>query len=87
VPTTRPRYTFTDTGRLAELLDAAAHRWPEVADRKLLLLALAEEGHHVLSSAELEISERERRDRLAHALERIPSLVDGDQLLADDAWR
>jgi hypothetical protein len=34
VPTTKPRYTLTDTGDLALLLDAAERRWPEVNGRK-----------------------------------------------------
>jgi len=76
----------TDTGRLAELLDAAARRWPEVVDRKQLLLRLAEEGHHALTSAEVATVARDRRGRVGLALERIPSLVDVDRLLADEAW-
>ena len=86
VPTTKPRYTVTDTGHLAELLDAAARRWPDVVDRKQLLLRLAEEGHHALASAELATVARDRRGRVALALERIPSLVDVDRLLSDEAW-
>src|SRR5438874_2398219 len=38
MPTTKPRYTFTDTGDLEALLDAAGRRWPEISDRKALLL-------------------------------------------------
>lgn len=86
LPTTKPRYTVTDTGHLAELLDAAARRWPDVVDRKQLLLRLAEEGHHALASAEVATVARDRRGRVALALERIPSLVDVDRLLADEAW-
>ena len=86
VPTTKPRYTVTDTGHLAELLDAAARRWPDVVDRKQLLLRLAEEGHHALASAELATVSRDRRRRVALALERIPSLVDVGRLLSDEAW-
>lgn len=86
VPTTKPRYTVTDTGNLAELLDAAARRWPDVVDRKQLLLRLAEEGHHALASAELATVTHDRRGRIALALERIPSLVDVDRLLSDEAW-
>lgn len=86
VPTTKPRYTVTDTGHLAELLDAAARRWPDVVDRKQLLLRLAEEGHHALASAEVAAVARDRRGRVALALERIPSLVDVDRLLSDEAW-
>ncbi|HEU4944640.1 MAG TPA: hypothetical protein VFT10_05710 [Solirubrobacterales bacterium] len=44
MPTSKPRYMLTDTGDLSELLDAAQRRWPEVTDRKALLLRLAEAG-------------------------------------------
>lgn len=86
MPTTKPRYTLTDTGHLAELLDAAAHRWPDVADRKQLLLRLAEEGHQALAGVDLAVDVHERRRRAGEALERIPSLVDTAVLLADKAW-
>jgi hypothetical protein len=86
VPTTKPRYTVTDTGHLAELLDEAARRWPDVVNRKQLLLRLAEEGHHALASAELATVAGDRRGRVALALERIPLLVDVDRLLSDEAW-
>jgi len=86
VPTTRPRYTLTDTGHLAELLDAAQERWPEIADRKLLLLRLAEEGHSSLTGAEAQLGSQQRRARIGDALARIPSLVDCELLLSDRAW-
>ena len=38
MPTTRPRYTVTDTGHTAELLDLAQRAWPEITDRRQLLL-------------------------------------------------
>jgi hypothetical protein len=44
MPTTKPRYTVTDTGELSDQLDRAQQRWPEVADRKELLLKLATAG-------------------------------------------
>ena len=44
MPTTRPRYTLTDTGKLREQLDQAQRRWPRVRDRKELLLRLAAAG-------------------------------------------
>jgi hypothetical protein len=44
MPTTKPRYTLTDTGELSNLLDEAQQRWPEVRDRKQLLLKLAAAG-------------------------------------------
>jgi hypothetical protein len=86
MPTTRPRYTFTDTGRLGELLDAAQRRWPEIADRKGLLLRLAQEGHDALELGDKELEAEERRRRVQEALERIRSLVDAELLLSDRAW-
>ena len=44
MPTTKPRYTLTDTGELSEQLDEAQRRWPDVRDRKELLLRLAAAG-------------------------------------------
>lgn len=55
MPTTRPRYTITDTGELSELLDEAQRRWPDVRDRKELLLRLAAAGREAI---EREASER-----------------------------
>ena len=48
MPTTRPRYTFTDTGDLSELLDEAQRRWPDVTDRKELMLRLAAAGREAV---------------------------------------
>jgi hypothetical protein len=86
VPTTRPRYTFTDTGHLGELLDAAQRRWPEITDRKALLLRLVEQGHESLALDDEDLAAEERRQRAQGALERIPSLVDAELLLSDRAW-
>jgi hypothetical protein len=55
MPTTKPRYTVTDTGELSELLDEAQRRWPGVGDRKELLLRLAAAGREAI---EREGSER-----------------------------
>lgn len=44
MPTTKPRYTVTDTGDLEKLLDEAQVRWPDVKDRKDLLILLARTG-------------------------------------------
>jgi hypothetical protein len=54
MPTSKPRYTLTDTGELSELLDAAQRRWPEVADRKALLLRLAAAGGATIEGADTE---------------------------------
>jgi hypothetical protein len=88
VPTTRPRYTFTDTGELEALLDAAERRWPEIPGRKMLLLRLAEEG---ATSLGLEPDRPDaadaRRERTRAALKTVQALVDVDVLLSDQAWR
>ncbi len=86
VPTTKPRYTFTDTGAVQDLLDAAQRRWPEIADRKTLLLRLAEEGRSVLAAEDQQRASEARRQRVQTALTRIPSLVDAEVLLSDRAW-
>lgn len=44
MPTAKRCYTITDTGELSDQLDQAQLRWPEVIDRKELLLKLAAEG-------------------------------------------
>jgi hypothetical protein len=48
MPTTKPRYTVTDTGDLSDQLDQAQRRWPEVRDRKELLLKLAAAGRDAI---------------------------------------
>lgn len=48
MPTTKPRYTLTDTGELSEQLDQAQRRWPEIRDRKQLLLKLAAAGEEAI---------------------------------------
>ena len=50
MPTTKPRYMVTDAGVVTEMLDAAQRHWPEVADRKALLLLLAERGRDAIES-------------------------------------
>lgn len=57
MPTTRPRLTLTETDELAEALDVAAARWPDVHSRRELLLRLVEEGRSVIG--------RDRADELA----------------------
>jgi hypothetical protein len=55
MPTTKPCYTITDTGELSDQLDQAQRRWPEIGDRKELLLKLVATG--------LDAIEREAKDR------------------------
>lgn len=49
MPTTKPRYTLTDTGALRDQLDEAQRRWPEVRDRKELLLRLTAAGREAIA--------------------------------------
>lgn len=50
MPTTKPRYTVTDTGELSRMLDDAQRQWPDVKDRKELLVLLAQIGYETISS-------------------------------------
>ena len=68
MPTTKPRYTVTDTGELSHQLDRAQQRWPEVRDRKTLLLKLAAAGEEAI--------EQEREDR-ARAVEETAGALSG----------
>src|SRR6201996_3858359 len=47
-PTTKPRYTGTDPRDLSDHLDQAQRRWPEIRDRKELLLKLAAAGRDAI---------------------------------------
>jgi len=87
VPTTQPRYTVTDTGEMREMLDLARRRWPEIEDRRQLLLRLAGAGAERIAS-ELDAAAAElRRERQRRAMARAPDLVDTETLLTDLAWR
>jgi hypothetical protein len=84
MPTTRPRYTITDTGAVRELLDDAQRRWPDVGNRKQLLMRLAQTGHDALGLDEIDAERRRERQRAA--LANLRTLVDVDALLSDRAW-
>lgn len=87
MPTTRPRYTFTDAGEVADMLDVAARRWPDQPRGKELLVRLAAIGREVVSE-ELQARAGEGlRERQREALADVPTLVDADLLLGDAAWR
>jgi hypothetical protein len=85
--TTRPRYTVTDTGHLQDLLDDAQRRWPEINNRKELLLRLAQTGHESLRLDEAEADAARRRERQRAALKNLQALVDWDAIRDDQAWR
>jgi hypothetical protein len=86
MPTTRPRYTITDTGPLRALLDDAQHRWPGVRDRKELLLRLAQAGHDSLRLDRAKAEERNRQVRQRAALSNLQRTVDWSAIRDDQAW-
>jgi hypothetical protein len=77
----------TDTGELAEMLDTAHRAWPELDDRRQLLLRLAAVGHEAVSARLAEEDVHRRRARQRAALERAAERVDRDALLRDAAWQ
>jgi isopropylmalate/homocitrate/citramalate synthase len=77
----------TDTGATADMLDQAQRAWPEVTDRKELLLRLAALGRDAIEARDAEQSARQRQAAQREALARIASRVDVDALLGDEAWR
>lgn len=84
MPTTKPRYVVTDTGETADMLDRAQRAWPEVSDRKELLLRLAALGRHAIDAKEADA--RALREAQRAALGRAAERVDVDVLLGDAAW-
>ena len=72
---------------MAAMLDVAQRRWPEIEDRKELLVRLAAAGRDAIAD-DVDADDREqRRQRQRDALTRAPRLLDPDVLLADAAWR
>ena len=72
---------------MRELLDDAQRQWPDVRDRKELLLRLARTGHDALHLDQAETEASRRRELQRSALEHLPTLVDTEYLLSDRAWR
>jgi hypothetical protein len=69
------------------MLDLAHRRWPDVQDRRGLLLRLAGAGAERVAS-ELDAAAAEsRRERQRQALSRAAELIDAEALLSDGAWR
>jgi hypothetical protein len=87
MPTTRPRYTVTDTAEVSEMLDLAHRAWPHVSDRKQLLLLLAATGRDALQQRLDESDRTRRRAEQIDAMNRAATLLDVDLLLADAAWQ
>jgi len=84
MPTTQPRYSVTDTGKTADLLDLAQRAWPDVRDRKELLLRLAEAGAGVVEQTLREQASSRALRRAAVIRSR--EMLDADVLLSDQAW-
>jgi hypothetical protein len=87
MPTTRPRYTVTDTGEVGEMLDLAQRAWPDITDRKRLLLRLAAVGRDAIQRELDEADAAQRRADQVRAMRRAGELVDVDLLLADGPWQ
>ena len=69
------------------MLDLAHRRWPEVSDRRELLLRLAAAGREAIAQEVQAAAGQERRRSQDAALARAGELVDAGELLADAAWR
>jgi hypothetical protein len=87
MPTTQPRYTVTDTGEVRDMLDLAQRRWPDVHDRRQLLLRLAASGADHIASELDGAAFGEQRGRQLDAVRRASTLLDAEVLLSDAAWR
>ena len=69
------------------MLDLAEREWPEVSDRKELLLRLAAEGSDVVRKRLDEGDAARRRADQLRALERAPDLIDVELIANYAAWR
>jgi hypothetical protein len=69
------------------MLDAAQRRWPDVHDRKELLLRLTAAGSEAIAAEAAAEDRGLRRQRQREALRRGHELLDADVLLTDAAWR
>lgn len=68
------------------MLDAAQQRWPEIRDRKALLLQLAASGAAELEAQRAQSALAERQERQREAFDEIRGLIDVERLMSDDAW-
>ncbi len=73
---------MTETGATAELLDPSRRAWPDVTDRRPLLLALTEAGGHALRAQLADPETLPARQQAGRA--RIADLVDVDRLVGDE---
>jgi hypothetical protein len=69
------------------MLDLAQRRWPEIKNRRQLLLRLTRAGAEGIA-VELDAAAAEsRRERQRQALARAPGLIDTETLLGDAGWQ
>lgn len=87
MPTSRPRYQITDTGQVSEMIDAASLRWPELRDRKALLMQLVAAGAAQLAADVDHAAAAELRTRQLKAWEESRRLGDHELLRSDAAWK
>ncbi len=69
------------------MLDLARRAWPDVSDRKELLLRLVAEGRDVVEQRLGQQDRAQRRSSQEAAMRRAASLLDVDLLLSDAAWQ
>lgn len=72
MPTMRPRLTITETDPVADALDEAAKRWPEIGSRRELLLRLVEQGRRAIAE-----DEADAHDRRQEAVRRVSGSLTG----------
>lgn len=82
MPTVRPRHVITETEFVSAVLDEAARRWPEDAQRrsKLLLRVLAA-GHRALADQQEQVA-LDRRAAVARTSGSLTGLYGDDYLEA-----
>jgi hypothetical protein len=69
------------------MLDLAHRRWPDVHDRRALLLRLVEAGADRVAQELDGGLAQERREHQREALRHAPHAIDAEVLLSDAAWR
>lgn len=69
------------------MLDLARRAWPDIAERKELLLLLAGEGRDAVKQRLDEADGADRRAAQRDALERAGTMLDIEALLGDSAWQ
>ena len=87
MPTVKPRYMVTDTGEIAEMLDAAQRAWPVVESRKELLLRLARAGLGEIAREHEAVDAADRQVQQIAAMQDSLRALDLDVLRSDEMWR